>query len=725
MQKRNEYITLDFFRIIGAFLIVAIHTSPLASINSTADFIVTRIFARIAVPFFLMVTGYFILPTYIHSKTDGRYKIISFLKKTCQLYGFAILLYLPIMVYNGYFKETGILTIIQDIFLNGTFYHLWYLPGAITGILLLWLLLNHVKPQTVLGTTLILYCFGLLGDSYFGLIEGIPVINSLYKFLFVIFEYTRNGLFYAPVFLMLGAVLAINKRNVMKGNPRIGLILSLLLMTCEGLLLHTFDIQRHDSMYVTLLPVMYYLFQTLLSMRVCSENLKGYWLLNFMGPVRSKDLRFISMVIYIFHPLGIILIRGFSKVTGLEYLFITNSVIHFLSVSLLSYLVAVFCFYCRLLLNKEMPYPKSRAWLELSINNLHHNVQVLTSLLPHNCHIMGVVKANAYGHGDIRVSRELNKMGISTFAVATIAEAIHLRKHKIKGDILVFGYTHPKDFKYLVKYNLTQTIVDYDYARTLSTFGSRIKVHIKIDTGMHRLGESFENLHNIEEIYHLAGLKITGIYSHLSVSDSYLEADITFTQTQISSFFNTMDKLEEKGIDTGKIHIQSSYGLLNYPELACDYARIGIALYGVLSAPDKMLKEKVSLKPVLSLKARVVTVKSIKKGETVSYGRDFTAPDTMVIAVVSIGYADGIPRNLNNGSLLIKGMKAPIVGRICMDQLMIDITRIPNIGQDDVVTIIGTDGQLTITAEEVAAECGTITNELLSRLSERLKRVFI
>jgi serine/alanine racemase len=725
MKKRNEYIALDFFRIFGAFLIVAIHTSPLASVNSTADFIVTRVFARIAVPFFLMVTGYFIFPAYLQSQTDGRYKIIAFLKRTCQLYGLAILLYLPIMIYNGYFKETGILKIVQDIFLNGTFYHLWYLPGAITGVLLLWLLLKHVKTQKVLGITLILYCFGLLGDSYYGLIKDLPVVNGIYNCLFIIFEYTRNGILYAPVFLMLGTILAKNKRKLMVNNPKIGLLIALLLMTCEGLLLHKFNIQRHDSMYITLLPVMYYLFQTLLNINVISGSLNDYWLLNFMGPASSKDLRFISLVIYIFHPLGIILIRGFAKVTGFENLLIANSILHFLAVSLLSYLAAVFCFYCRILLKKEKPYLKSRAWLELSINNLQNNVEVLSSLLPQNCNIMGVVKANAYGHGDIKVSRELNKMGITTFAVATIAEAINLRRHHIKGDILIFGYTHPRDFKYLVKYKLTQTVIDYDYAQTLSNFGSPVKVHIKIDTGMHRLGESFENLNHIEEIYHLKGLMITGVYSHLSVSDSYLEADITFTQTQISSFFNTMDKLEEKGIDTGKIHIQSSYGLLNYPDLPCDYARIGIALYGVLSASDQRLKEIVSLKPVLSLKARVVTVKAIREGETVSYGRDFTAHDSMVIAVVSIGYADGIPRNLNNGSLLIKERKAPIVGRICMDQLMIDITDIPNVAQDDIVTIIGTDGTLAITAEELAADCGTITNELLSRLSERLKRVYI
>lgn len=725
MKKRKEYVALDYFRILGAFLIVAIHTSPLTCVNSTADFVVTRIFARVAVPFFLMVTGYFVLPAYLKAPEEGRRKILSFLKKTSLLYGTAILLYVPILVYNGYFRNIKLTKLLQDIFFNGTFYHLWYLPGAITGVLLLWLLLKYLKPQIVFIITLILYCIGLLGDSYYGLIKGIPFINGIYAFIFKLFEYTRNGLFYAPIFLMLGAVLARNRKKTVVNRPWASLLLALLLMTGEGLLLHNLGLQRHDSMYITLLPVMYYLFQALLSVRKLSVSLGGFWLLNFMGTAEAKELRFVSTVIYIFHPLGIVLIRGFAKITGLEGLLITNSVIHFLLVSLISYLAAVFCFYCRLLLRKEKPYEKSRAWLELSIDNLQHNVRKLSSFLPENGQIMGVVKANAYGHGDIRVSNELNKMGIYSFAVATISEAINLRKHRIKGEILIFGYTHPRDFKYLVKYNLTQTVVDYEYANILNRFGSHIKVYIKIDTGMHRLGENFQNLSLIEDIYQLAGLKIEGMYSHLTVSDSMKESDIAFTKAQINNFFSTVENLKQKGFNTGKLHIQSSYGLLNYPGLACDYARIGIALYGVLSSTDTILKDKVSLRPVLSLKARVVTVKAIKKGDTVSYGKDFTAPNPMKIAVVSIGYADGIPRNLNNGSLLIKGKKAPIVGRICMDQLMIDVTDIKEVMQDDIVTIIGTDGNLTVTAEEISASCGTITNELLSRLGERLNRVYI
>lgn len=339
---------------------------------------------------------------------------------------------------------------------------------------------------------------------------------------------------------------------------------------------------------------------------------------------------------------------------------------------------------------------------------------------------MAVVKANAYGHGDVEVSKALNRAGVYSFAVATITEGIDLRKHGVEGDILVLGYTNPKDISSLVHYHLIQTVVDSTYAETLNRYGKKIKVHIKLDTGMHRLGEMFDNIPNIKRIYGCKNLIIGGTYSHLCVADSLNPSDIEFSRYQIDCFYQTIKCMDDLGLDPGKIHIQSSYGVLNYPELQCDYARIGIALYGVLSSKDDKTKLSVDLRPVLSLKARIVTIKQIAIGETVGYGRQFTADRDTKIAVVSIGYADGLPRNLScgRGAVLINGEYAPIIGRVCMDQLMVDITHIKNVEQGDVVTIIGQDGRGRISAEQIAKESGTITNELLSRLGNRLERIY-
>ena len=363
-----------------------------------------------------------------------------------------------------------------------------------------------------------------------------------------------------------------------------------------------------------------------------------------------------------------------------------------------------------------------RAWIELNLKNLEHNVRQLNAAMPHRCQMMAVVKAEAYGHGAFQIASRLQQLGVKAFAVATIDEGIHLRHCGITGDILVLGYTCPSRAKELQRYDLTQTLIDYDYALALGRQGFDVKTHIKIDTGMHRLGYDAADFGKVCNTFSLPHIHVEGIFTHLCVADSPDTDDVMFTKHQIDSFRQLLQTLSLMGIRLPKVHMQSSYGLLNYPELDCDYVRVGIALYGAYSAPSDRTKLHLDLRSVLSLKSRVVLVKSISKGECVGYGRAFTAERDSPIAIIPIGYADGIPRNLScgQGSVLINGQMAPIIGRICMDQLAVDVTDIPGVKTGMVATLIGKDGTREITAASVAAVAGTISNELLSRMGQRL-----
>ncbi len=361
--------------------------------------------------------------------------------------------------------------------------------------------------------------------------------------------------------------------------------------------------------------------------------------------------------------------------------------------------------------------------MEINLQNLEHNVQVLNRAMPPGCRMMAVVKADAYGHGAERISAHLEKLGVDAFAVATIDEGIALRKTGIRSEILILGYTAPCRAGEICEYDLTQTLVGYEHAAALAQQGYPIKVHIKIDTGMHRLGFDDTDTNAVAACFTLPELKIRGIFSHLCAADSLDAPDVTFTQLQIQRFYRLLDSLSARGIAIPKIHLQSSYGLLNYPELKCDYVRTGIALYGVHSTLDTQTKLHLDLRPVLALKSRAAQIRTVSKGEPIGYGRSFVAKRESKIAVIPIGYADGVPRALScgKGNVLINGYQAPIVGRICMDQLTVDVTDIPGACTEAAVTLIGCDKTNCITAEEWAQRIGSISNEILSRLGSRLK----
>ena len=365
---------------------------------------------------------------------------------------------------------------------------------------------------------------------------------------------------------------------------------------------------------------------------------------------------------------------------------------------------------------------KERAWKEIDLNALKNNLDVLSSVMQNGCKIMAIVKANAYGHDIYEVSKALQSFGVDAYAVATIDEGIEIRANGITGMILVLGYTYPSRVPELAKYSLTQCVYDEDYASELNNQGIEIPVHIAIDTGMHRLGIKFDEINSIKSIYSLNNLKIEGIFSHLCVSDSLSDDDITYTRKQISNFNYTVSMIENSGLEVKLKHIQSSYGLLNYSDEKYDYARTGIALYGVDATKERNRKIDASLIPVLSLKSKVIQLRHLPCGEPVSYGRTYVTQRDSVIAVLPIGYADGYPRSLSceNGRVLIRGQYAPIVGRICMDQMMVDVTDIKGVSVGDTATLIGKDGLGVITVEEVADKAGTITYEILSRLGSRL-----
>jgi serine/alanine racemase len=249
---------------------------------------------------------------------------------------------------------------------------------------------------------------------------------------------------------------------------------------------------------------------------------------------------------------------------------------------------------------------------------------------------------------------------------------------------------------------------------------------VAIDTGMRRLGISPSDFSDIESIFNCKNLTVIGTATHLASPDSLLNDDVEFTKKQMDSFFSVVQKLRERGYDVGKLHTQSSYAIYNYPEIKCDYVRPGIMLYGVHSQDDET-KLETDFRPVLSLKALIAQVREIEKGESVSYGRVYTAEKTIKLATVTIGYADGIPRNLtgSGGMCIVNGVKVPIIGRICMDMLMLDVSEAGEVSAGDHATFIGKVGDVEIRCEEFAASAGSITNEILCRLGARLPRMYI
>lgn len=690
MREKRAVPLLDRFRLLCALLVVCIHTGPLSDLAPAADFWLTRVLARVSVPFFFMVTGHFLA-------RGGWRGLGRFFRRTLALYLAATLLYLPL---NWYADGWDPALWGKKLLTDGTFYHLWYFPAVLLGVVTARALCRLGKAWALAGAGL-LYLVGLGGDSWYGLAAGVPWLKPLYGGIFSVFAYTRNGLFFAPLFLLLGGTVP----RLGRRTAGAGLVLSLALMTGEAFWLRGMGWQRHDSMYLALPAVMVFLFALLLGADGGRDR-------------RSRDL---AMLVYLLHPWCIVLVRAGAKLVGLEGLLIRSSLGHFAAVLLVSLLWAALL----LRLRPMRPDPRGRAWREVNLSAVIHNARAIQSALSPGCRLMAVVKADAYGHGAVPIARALQSAGVDAFAVACLSEGVRLRRRGVRGKILVLGCTPPEQAPLLARYRLIQTVADEAHGLALSAQGTPVQVHLALDTGMRRLGIPAEDRAAIARMYALPGLRITGVFSHLCVADGSSPADAAYTQGQLERFYTAVRWMKACGCPPGDTHIQASYGIWNLPPQPCAYARAGIALYGVTSGGETVARA-LGLRPALSLRARVALVRTLEPGEGAGYGLAFTAARRTRLAVVTIGYADGLPRVLaeRGGEVLLHGRRCPMVGRMCMDQLMVDVTAVPEAAPGDVVTLIGKDGGAAISAEDAAESCATITNELLSRLGSRLPLIY-
>ncbi len=366
-----------------------------------------------------------------------------------------------------------------------------------------------------------------------------------------------------------------------------------------------------------------------------------------------------------------------------------------------------------------------RAWVEIDRLALANNVRQLKNILQPRADLLAVVKADAYGHGAIRVSQTALEAGASWLAVATLGEGVQLREAGIAAPILLLGVANTaQEVSAIAHWKLQPTICNPQqallFSETITNLGKTLPVHLQLDTGMSRLGTPWHQaVEFVEFTGQLPGLKIASVYSHLATAD---DPDATVMQQQQQRFQQSIAALKQAGIVPPKLHLANSAATLVDSALHYDLVRVGLALYGLYPAPH--LNSKVELQPVLQVKARVTQVKTISAGTGVSYGYKYIAPQDMKIAVVGIGYADGVPRNLSNSlEVLIRGQKVPQIGAITMDQLMLDVSTIPDLQPQEVVTLIGTDGNHTISADDWANSLGTISWEILCGFKHRLPRV--
>ena len=379
-----------------------------------------------------------------------------------------------------------------------------------------------------------------------------------------------------------------------------------------------------------------------------------------------------------------------------------------------------------------MDTEQKRTWREIHLSHLEHNYNTLRAMLPVGCRFLGIVKANAYGNGAIRVARKLEEMGCEYLAVACVDEAADLRAAGVKTPILVLGSTPAEYAETLLELGLTQTVFDLAMAHALSdaamAAGKRLKIHVKLDTGMSRLGflcdegHMDQSVEAVAALCSLPGLEHEGIFTHFADSDGSEE----YTMLQLTRFLDVLGKLEGRGIFFSIRHCANSGAVLNYPCTHMDMVRPGLALYGHYPAPSCEGLDGPGLLPVMELKSRISAVRALPAGTLVSYGRTFALKRDSVLAVLPVGYADGIHRLCSNHmDVLIHGQRAPIVGRVCMDMCMVDVTDIPGVQGEDVATVYGKDGEENLPIEEAAHTAGTIQYELLCAISERVPRVYL
>ena len=368
-----------------------------------------------------------------------------------------------------------------------------------------------------------------------------------------------------------------------------------------------------------------------------------------------------------------------------------------------------------------------RCWAEISLSAIGHNIEEVRKRLAPGVRLLAVIKADAYGHGAVRVGKYLEDR-VDYFAVATLEEALELRENGIRLPILILGYTSPSQYEDLVAFDITQTIYSRETAELLNreaaNQGKRAGIHIALDTGMTRIGFQVteEDADVIADIGRLPHLKMEGLFTHFACAD---QEDKTYCAGQLQKFDRMVRMLEERGVEIPLKHVCNSAGIMEFDDFRYDMVRSGIVTYGMYPS-EEVRKERLDLIPALEWKSRVIHVKEVGNGLGVSYGATYVTHEGRTrIATVSAGYADGYPRALSSkGRVLIHGQYAPILGRVCMDQFMVDVSRIPDVRVEDVVTLVGRDGENSISIEEIADPAARFNYEMACGISRRVTRVY-
>lgn len=364
----------------------------------------------------------------------------------------------------------------------------------------------------------------------------------------------------------------------------------------------------------------------------------------------------------------------------------------------------------------------------INLGRLRQNIRNLKSLISGETSLMAVVKANAYGHGLLQIAKCSAESGAAWLGVALPEEGAELRENGISLPILVLGDVSEEQCETVIKYNLTQAVPSLKTARYLNSIaqytGRKVGIHLKLDTGMGRIG--FHNVDElrtaIKELHSMKGIFINGAFTHFAAAD---EIDPDYTIIQIKRLENMQQIIQDAGFTLNWIHASNSAGLLMFPKAHYNLVRCGISLYGYYPSAHVEKHAKISLVPILQWETRIVYIKTLEAGSSVSYGRSFIASSTRKVATLPVGYADGYSRLLGNrASVLIRGKRAPVIGRVCMDQIMVDITHIPEAAVGDKAVLLGEQGAEKITADELADLCGTISYEILTSISQRVPRIY-
>ncbi len=364
----------------------------------------------------------------------------------------------------------------------------------------------------------------------------------------------------------------------------------------------------------------------------------------------------------------------------------------------------------------------------INLTRFKQNMQNIKSLTDPDTAMMAVVKANAYGHGALQIASHAVKAGAGWLGVAIPEEGMELRNNGISAPVLVLGGADREQCRISVIYNLTQAVPSLETAHLLNRcaaeYGRKARVHVKLDTGMGRIGfhriEELEAL--VKELHSMKNIVLDGAFTHFAAAD---ETDPAYTEEQIKRLDKMLNIIRESGIHLKWIHASNTAGVFQFPRANYNMVRCGIGLYGYYPSHDVMKNATVSLLPVMQWETEVVHIKDVDANSCISYGRTYSASTSRRVATLPVGYADGYNRLLSNrGSVLIHGKRAPVIGRVCMDQIMIDVTNIPEANIGSKVVLLGEQGKEKITADELADLCGTISYEILTSISERVPRIY-